>query len=84
MWSFAIILWELYTKEIPFEEYLPIQCGILVKKFYKNSRFKKKTSINIFFKDYKRIIKSSIANRHVKSHKKTDTHLYERGSCQKA
>ena len=31
MWSFAIILWELYTKEIPFEDYLPMQCGILVR-----------------------------------------------------
>jgi integrin-linked kinase len=34
MWSFAIILWELYTKEIPFEDYLPMQCGILVSIFY--------------------------------------------------
>jgi integrin-linked kinase len=30
MWSFAIILWELYTKEIPFGEYSPMQCGLLV------------------------------------------------------
>jgi integrin-linked kinase len=28
MWSFAIILWELYTKQIPFSQYSPMQCGL--------------------------------------------------------
>ena len=30
MWSMAVILWELYTRDIPFAEYSPMQCGILV------------------------------------------------------
>lgn len=32
MWSFAIILWELITKVIPFQEYSPMQCGISISK----------------------------------------------------
>ena len=30
MWSFAVILWELDTKEIPFKSYSPMQCGLKV------------------------------------------------------
>ena len=30
MWSFAVILWEMHTREIPFGNYLAMQSGILV------------------------------------------------------
>ena len=30
MWSFAVILWELFTKEAPFANFSPMQCGRLV------------------------------------------------------
>ena len=29
MWSFGVVLWELNTSQIPFEEYLPTECGRL-------------------------------------------------------
>ena len=32
MWSMGVILWELCTRDIPFIEYSPMQCGILVRK----------------------------------------------------
>ncbi|KAL9901904.1 integrin-linked protein kinase [Glossina fuscipes] len=30
MWSFAILLWELTTREIPFAEWSPMECGMKV------------------------------------------------------
>jgi len=30
MWSFAVILWELYTRNVPFCEYSPMQCGLKI------------------------------------------------------
>lgn len=32
MWSFAVVLWELFTKEVPFGQYSPMQCGLLVNR----------------------------------------------------
>ncbi len=32
MWSFAVILWELYTREIPFGQCPPMKCGLMVNK----------------------------------------------------
>ena len=32
MWSFAICLWELYTSKIPFEEFLPMRCGLAIAR----------------------------------------------------
>lgn len=34
MWSFAIILWELYTREVPFGKYSAVQCGLLVREHF--------------------------------------------------
>ena len=28
MWSFAIVLWEMVTREVPFAEYSPMQQGM--------------------------------------------------------
>lgn len=30
MWSFAIILWELITREIPFVDLSPMECGMKI------------------------------------------------------
>ena len=30
IWSFAIILWELFTRRIPFDDLTPMQCGLKV------------------------------------------------------
>lgn len=30
MWSMGVILWELCTRDLPFAEYSPMQCGILI------------------------------------------------------
>ncbi|XP_053954936.1 integrin-linked protein kinase [Anastrepha ludens] len=30
MWSFAIILWELTTREVPFAEWSPMECGMKI------------------------------------------------------
>lgn len=30
MWSMAVILWELCTRDIPFVNYTPMQCGIMI------------------------------------------------------
>ena len=30
MWSFGVILWELFTREVPFGEYAPMHCGMMV------------------------------------------------------
>ncbi|CAF0995177.1 unnamed protein product [Brachionus calyciflorus] len=32
MWSFGVILWELFTKKVPFGEFSPMQCGILISR----------------------------------------------------
>jgi hypothetical protein len=30
MWSFAVIIWELHMRQIPFANYSPAQCGFYV------------------------------------------------------
>ena len=30
MWSFAIVLWELTTREVPFDDLLPMECGMRI------------------------------------------------------
>lgn len=30
MWSFAVLLWELTTREIPFAEWSPMECGMKI------------------------------------------------------
>ena len=30
MWSFAIVLWEMVTREIPFKDYSPMQTGLKI------------------------------------------------------
>jgi len=30
MWSYAILLWELSTREVPFAELSPMECGMKV------------------------------------------------------
>ena len=32
MWSFGIILWELYSREVPFVDYSPMKCGLKIAK----------------------------------------------------
>ena len=39
MWSFAVILWELYTRDIPFCDYTPMQCGLKVAYFILINKF---------------------------------------------
>lgn len=38
MWSFGILLWELNTREVPFADLSPMECGMKVSKRYR-SRF---------------------------------------------
>ncbi len=30
MWSYSILLWEIFTNQIPFSDLSPIQCGLQV------------------------------------------------------
>jgi integrin-linked kinase len=30
IWSFAIVLFEMHAKQIPFAQYSPMQCGLMV------------------------------------------------------
>jgi len=30
MWSFAVVLWEMVTREIPFSDLSPMQCGLKI------------------------------------------------------
>ena len=30
MWSFAIVLWEMVTREVPFNDYSPMQIGMKI------------------------------------------------------
>jgi len=30
MWSFAVVLWEMVTREVPFKEYSPMQIGLKI------------------------------------------------------
>lgn len=32
MWSFAILLWELNTREVPFSDLPPMECGMKVRE----------------------------------------------------
>lgn len=32
MWSFGVLLWELYTREVPFSDYSPMQCGLKIAR----------------------------------------------------
>jgi integrin-linked kinase len=34
MWSFAILLWELATREVPFADLSPMEVGMKVCKYY--------------------------------------------------
>jgi len=34
MWSFAVIIWELHKRQIPFANYSPAQCGFYVIAFF--------------------------------------------------
>lgn len=34
MWSFAVLLWELATRQVPFAELAPMEAGLKVKKWY--------------------------------------------------
>lgn len=31
MWSFAVLLWELATREVPFADLSPMECGMKVR-----------------------------------------------------
>lgn len=33
MWSFAVLLWELATREVPFADLSPMECGMKVGYF---------------------------------------------------
>ena len=33
MWSFAVLLWELATREVPFADLSPMECGMKVRIF---------------------------------------------------
>ena len=35
MWSFAVLLWELSAREIPFAHLSPMEAGMKVKKYIK-------------------------------------------------
>ena len=53
MWSFAIILWELYTREIPFENVPPMKCGLMVSfKFTQKIKIKYKNYYTIFIVNF--------------------------------
>lgn len=44
MWSFAVLLWELATREVPFADLSPMECGMKVRQyliyyFKKNLRY---------------------------------------------
>ena len=30
IWSYAILLWELFTRRIPFDNFTPMQCGLKI------------------------------------------------------
>jgi integrin-linked kinase len=34
MWSFAILLWELATREVPFADLSPMEVGMKVCEYY--------------------------------------------------
>ena len=38
MWSFAVLLWELSTREIPFQDLTPMETGMKVSIVYKQKR----------------------------------------------
>lgn len=33
MWSFAVLLWELATREVPFADLSPMECGMKVSNY---------------------------------------------------
>lgn len=45
MWSFAVLLWELATREVPFADLSPMECGMKVKA-YISWTFKHTTSLH--------------------------------------
>ena len=34
MWSFAVLLWELATREVPFADLSPMECGMKVNRSF--------------------------------------------------
>jgi integrin-linked kinase len=42
MWSFSILLWELATREVPFADLSPMECGMKVIYSKKKKKKKKK------------------------------------------
>lgn len=47
MWSFAVLLWELATREVPFADLSPMECGMKVYKH--NFKFNYLIHSNIYF-----------------------------------
>lgn len=49
MWSFAVLLWELATREVPFADLSPMECGMKVGAQCIIYYFKKEIMIKVFF-----------------------------------
>lgn len=52
MWSFAVLLWELATREVPFADLSPMECGMKVIIIYSYYHGTIKIFILIFAKKY--------------------------------
>lgn len=57
MWSFAVLLWELATREVPFADLIPMECGMKVSLFhFAHLNFLCVHKIYIFILERRRIV----------------------------
>lgn len=49
MWSFAVLLWELATREVPFADLSPMECGMKVHEVTSNVTMTCSRFMNVLF-----------------------------------
>lgn len=82
MWSFAVLLWELATRQVPFAELSPMEAGLKVNRLSNLTIISIRFTFSLDCADCAGGIEGVDSARIESSHGQIDSHLHERGSRQ--